>query len=302
MAYRQIPSYNWLRVFEFAARYQSFSRAAEQLSMSSAAVSQQIKSLESHLKQALFIRGPHWVTLTDEGKAFLPVVQQSLSSIETTAAALFGNPNQKPLSIQSNLLFTCSWLSAHLSDFQQQHPHIHLQISTGDDEAEFHNVDKDLQITFGTGPQFNLEGERLFGEYLYPVAIKSIAKKIHGLKDLLDYRLIEISSHRNSWLQLLGQDSEVDLNDTRFCFTDTTLVAVNMAASGMGIALARAPASDQLCKTCAVVPCLDGFSIKSPHEYYLNYPSLAGLSDAANQFRQWLLESIAVEDYTVLSG
>lgn len=299
MAYRQIPSYNWLRVFEYAARYQSFSRAAEQLSMSSAAVSQQIKSLESHLKQPLFVRGPHWVTLTDEGKAFLPVVQQSFASIETTAAALFGNPSQKALSIQSSLMFTCSWLSTRLNDFQLRHPDIHLQLSTSDNEAEFHKADKDLQITFGMGPQFNHEGERLFGEYLYPVATEAIAEKIHCAKDMLDFRLIEITTHRNSWLQLLNQDSEIDLNDTNFCFADNTMVAINMAASGMGIALARAPASDELCKTCKLVPCLDEFGIKSPQEYYLIYPGRAGLSIAAKQFRQWLLDSVDAEGYLV---
>jgi LysR family glycine cleavage system transcriptional activator len=299
MAYRQIPSYNWLRVFEFAARHQNFSRAAEQLSMSSAAVSQQIKSLEAHLKQPLFVRGPHWVTLTDQGKAFLPVVQQSLSSIETTAAALFGNPNQKPLSIHSSLLFSCGWLSVRLNDFQRRNPNIHLQISTGDSEADSGNLDKDLQITFGMGPQFNREGERIFGEYLYPVATEAIARKINRVKDLLDYRLIEISTHRNSWLRLLGQDSAVDFNDIDFCFADNTLLAINMAASGMGIALARAPASDQLCKTCHLVPCLEDFSFKSPQEYYLIYPSLAGLSDPAKQFRQWLIGSVSVEGYSV---
>jgi LysR family glycine cleavage system transcriptional activator len=299
MAYRRIPSYNWLRVFEFAARYQSFTRAAEQLSMSSAAVSQQIKSLEAHLKQPLFIRGAHWVSLTDEGKAFLPVVQQSLSSIETTAAALFGNPSQQPLSIQSSLLFSCSWLSARLNDFQDRHPSVHLQISTAETEAEFGSGGKDLQITFGMGPQPNREGERIFGEYLYPVAIRSIAQNIHDVKDLLDYRLIEISSHRNSWLQVLSQDSEIDLNDTDFCFADNTQLAINMAASGMGIALARAPASDQLCEFCNLLPCIDGFGFKSPQEYYLIYPSLAGLSEAASQFRQWLLDSVSAENYPV---
>jgi LysR family glycine cleavage system transcriptional activator len=299
MAFRQIPSYNWLRVFEFAARYQSFTRAAEQLSMSSAAVSQQIKSLEMHLKQPLFIRGPHSVTLTDKGQAFLPVVQQSLGSIETTAAALFGNPDQSPLSTQCSLMFSCSWLSIRLNDFQQQHPKIDLQISTSEDERGYQNNEKDLIITFGNGPQFSHDGERLFGEYLYPVATQNIADKIHCISDLLNFRLIEIGSHRNSWFQVLNQDSEAEVNDARFSFADNTLVAINMAASGMGIALARAPASDQLCKTCNVKPCLDGFSIKSPQDYYLIYPDRSRLSDAASSFRLWLLDNIAVENYPV---
>ena len=77
------------------------------------------------------------------------------------------------------------------------------------------------------------------------------------------------------------------------------MVAINMAASGMGIALARAPASDELCKTCNLVHCLEGFGIQSPQEYYLIYPGRTGLSAAAKQFRQWLLDCVNAEGYAV---
>ena len=298
MSYRQIPSYNWLRVFEAAARHQSFTRAAEQLAMSSAAVSQQIKALETHLKQPLFERGPHSVALTDAGKAFFPVVQQSLRSIETTAAALFGNPVQKPLSILGSLMFICSWLAPRLHDFQQRYPRVHLQISTTDSEDTALVEQKDLQISFGSGPLFKDEGDRLFGEALYPVAVPRIANKVNTINELLQYQLIEIGSHRNSWFQILSQENDVHISEARFCFADNTLVAINMAASGLGVALARAPASDELCKQCGVIPCLEGFSVVSPQEYYLIYPSLPSMSEAARAFRSWLLEQIADQSCT----
>jgi len=79
---RSIPSLNWLRVFEAAARGESFARAAELLNMSTSAVSQQIKALETHFGTALFKRGPKHVELTDAAHAFLPVVRQSLSTVE----------------------------------------------------------------------------------------------------------------------------------------------------------------------------------------------------------------------------
>ncbi len=295
MKHRQIPSFNWLRVFEAAASNQSFARAADQLAMSPAAVSQQIKALETHLRQPLFERGAHSVTLTDAGKAFLPVVQQSLRSIETTATALFGNPQQQTLSIESSLLFNCSWLAARLPDFQQRHPQVHLQLATSDDVPGYSSGGKDLQITFGLGPSYGQEGDRLYGERLYPVARPDIAAKINSPADLLDYSLVEINTHRTSWFQLLAQDDPALLERARFCFADNTVVAVNLAAAGFGVALARAPASDDLCASAGVVPCLEKFAIKSPQEYYLIYPSLAGLSGAARAFRDWLLATIETE-------
>ena len=294
MSYRQIPSYNWLRVFEAAARLESFSRAADVLAMSPAAVSQQIKALESHLKKPLFTRGPHSVTLTDAGKAFLPTVQQSLNSIDTTAAALFGNPSQSPLSIEASLMFASSWLAPRLNDFQTQYPGIHLQISTSDESPDFSQPGKDIQVSFGNGPTFNQEGDFLFGETLFPVARPEIAKKIKSIKDLCRYRLIEISSHRTSWYQILtAQENLID--QAEFCFADNTVMAMSMAASGMGIALARAPASDYLCETQNLSRCLKDFSLSSPQEYYLVYPSLNGLNKQANQFRDWLLKQCSRE-------
>ena len=85
----RIPSLNWLRVFEAAARTQSFARAAEQLNMSAAAVSQQVKALEGHLGSALFQRHAHAVSLTEAGRAYLPSVQQSLLMLGNATDGLF---------------------------------------------------------------------------------------------------------------------------------------------------------------------------------------------------------------------
>ncbi|MFT5504231.1 MAG: LysR family glycine cleavage system transcriptional activator [Gammaproteobacteria bacterium] len=290
MAFRQIPSYNWLRVFEAAARFQSFTRAADSLAMSPAAVSQQIKSLEIHLSQPLFIRGPKSVSLTDAGKAFLPVVQQSLRAIETTAAALFGNPEQETLSVSSSLLFNCSWLANRIKFFQTGHPHVHVQLTTADDIPGYSWGEKDLQITYAIGPAYNQEGDRLFGETLYPVAHKDIASQIKSHSDLLNFQLIEINTHRTSWFQVLSEDNSDHIGQARFCFADNTVLALSMAAAGFGIALARAPASDDLCNQFGLVPCLPGFSINSTQSYYLIYNSLDNLSPVARSFRNWIIE------------
>lgn len=113
----RIPFLNWLRVFEAAARTESFARAAAQLNMSPAAVSQQVKALETQLGTPLFQRHAHAVTLTEAGRAFLPSVQQSLLLLETATTGLFGASRQQRLFVQSVLLFAHGILAPALPRF-----------------------------------------------------------------------------------------------------------------------------------------------------------------------------------------
>lgn len=310
MSFTRIPSLNWLRVFEAAARTESFVQAANLLGMSPPAVSQQIKSLESYLGKPLFERGPRSVTLTDAGRAFLPAVQQSFQSVETTAAALFGRPSHEPLTVQASLILACSWLSARLGKFREAYPEVQLQVMTGNDIEDFRRSDADLRIVFGTGPEIGEEGERLFGEWLYPVATPGIVAGIHSPRDLLRHRLIEITTHRTGWfqvLQALGTSEEnmenpgleeIDIAAADICFADTTQLSLALAAEGYGIALARAPATDRLLELYGLMPCISQrsggktqspFAIEGSRAYYLTYPSLSGLPPAGRKFRDWLI-------------
>jgi LysR family glycine cleavage system transcriptional activator len=295
MAIRRIPSLNWLRVFETAARAESFARAAQLLNMSAPAVSQQIKALEAHLNTPLFERGPRSVTLTRAGEAFLPAVQQALRSVETTAASLFGTPSGEPLSVQASLMFACSWLAPRLGAFQARHPEVLLQMMTANqnEDEDFLRKAADLQIVFGTDPGRGGDEDLLFGEVLTPVAVPALAGEIERPEDLLDQRLIEIATHRSGWLQVLETAQDADLSRARFCFADTTQLALAMAAGGFGIALARAPATDALVETYGLVPCLENLTIQGGQSYYLVYPARAALAPAARAFRTWLLEETA---------
>ena len=135
MTQSRIPSLNWLRVFEAAAREENFARAAEKLNMSAPAVSQQIKALENHLGRSLFQRLPQKVRLTPAGAAFLPVVQQSLASVETTAAALFGSKIQTTITLQAVTLLAASWLPKHLAAFEAAHPRLRVNVITAETQS-----------------------------------------------------------------------------------------------------------------------------------------------------------------------
>ena len=295
MPYRRIPSLNWLRVFEAAARKQSFSGAAQILNMSPAAVSQQIKALETHLKAQLFERGPRTVTLTDSGASFLPVVRQSLASMETTAASLFGHEGASSVTIQATLIFATSWLAPRLPAFARAHPDIELHLMGGYRDTDIDREGPDLYIVYGGTARSWGHSDPLFGETIYPVATPEIAATIDAPTDLLEHRIIEISTHRASWSQLLEILGLPGLAAARSCFADTSEIALEMAAAGYGIALARAPATDRRVEGHGLVRCLDGPDLQGDEAYHLIYRSPAALSPAARRFRDWLLEETAAQ-------
>ncbi len=288
----RIPSLNWLRVFEAAARTESFARAAAQLNMSAAAVSQQVKALETQLGTPLFHRHAHAVTLTEAGRAYLPSVQQSLLMLETATTGLFGESREQRLFVQSVLLFAHGVLAGGLPEFQAAHPQVSLALSTGNMAADFANQFTDLQIVFGNPSLFGTEGDELLREVLYPVAPPEIGAQIQSPQDLFRFPLIEVSTHRASWVQLF-ESLRLPHGQARYFFADNSLMAAELSAQGMGIALARAPASDAVVKASGLVRCLPEIEVPGQEAYHLIYPDRGAMRPAAKLFRDWLLDYVA---------
>ena len=288
---QKIPSLNWLRVFEAAARMENFARAAEILDMSTSAVSQQIKALEQHLGEQLFERGARHVELTDIGHAFLPAVRQALRTVEETATSLFGQDKENTLVLQVVQLFMTGWLAPRLSGFAGRHPRVQLHLTVAYRDQDVQRAGAELKILFGPVHRSWAQCDRLFDETIYPVANRELVQTMNSVDDLLQQRLIQISTHRVNWNQIL-QRAGVDSIPTRqFCFTEDTTTALTLAASGYGIALARSPTSDDLADKLGLVRCsIEG--LESSEAYYLVYQNIESLSPAAVQFRDWLLKLI----------
>ena len=287
MVNRRIPSLNWLRVFEIAARTESFARAAEALNMSAPAVSQQIRALETWLGRKLFERQPRSVRLTEAGRAFLPVVANAIGSVETTAASLFGRQGAQPLIVRASILFASGWLGPRIASFTQANPKIQLSVVAAMSENDYRRPDAEVSITFGLPPDIGQTGSTLFGETLIPVTTPEIAANIRSPIDLLRYPLIEVSSHQATWYRLLP-DPHLWPVQPRFHYTDSTLIALSFASMGAGIALARAPATDALVAQQGLVPCLENHAEPGIEKYHVVYRKMPKLSPAASAFVTWL--------------
>ena len=288
----RVPSLNWLRVFEAAARTQSFARAAGQLNMSAAAVSQQVKALESHVGAALFERYPQSVRLTEAGRAYLPAVAQALGVLEVATEGLFGAPRDQPLYVQSVLLFAQGILAQGLGAFQAAHPRVQLMLTTGNSVEDFARGFQDLRIVFGGPDQFGGAHDPLIGETLWPVALPGVAARTGSAAALVEEVLIEVPTHRAGWDHVLAE-LRVGPGPRRMLYADSTIMAASLAAAGAGVMLARSPASDVMVRAMGLVPCLDGVAVPGREMYHLVYPDRAGLRPAAAAFRGWLLDHVA---------
>ncbi|WP_299848557.1 LysR family transcriptional regulator [uncultured Roseovarius sp.] len=284
-----VPSLNWLRVFEAAARCESFARAAAQLNMSAAAVSQQIRALEERLGAPLFERHAHAVTLTEVGRSYLPSVQQALLTLENATDGLFGAARAQQLFVQSVLIFAQGVLARGYQGFTGAHPDISLSLTTGNLPYEFTRGFTDLQVIFGNPQAYGAESDRLMGERLFPVARPEVAKVITAPVDLLQHRLIDVATHRAGWPYVFERIGLLP-GRARYLYADSTIMAMALAAEGVGVALARAPASDKAMREAGLVPCLPGVTAEGREAYHLVYPDRAGLRPPARAFRDWLLD------------
>ena len=113
---KRLPPLNWLRAFEASARHLNFTQAAAELHMTQAAISQQIKGLESSLGYALFTRLPRGLSLTDAGKSYIPAVKEAIEKLAVATDEIFGQTRGKMLSIRVNPVFYNAWLAPKLAD------------------------------------------------------------------------------------------------------------------------------------------------------------------------------------------
>ena len=194
--------------------------------------------------------------------------------------------------LQVDLLFFTGWLAPRLPDFEQRYPRVQLHLTGAYRDQDFQRAGAELKILFGPVHRSWAQCDRLFGETIYPVADAATAAAIESVDDLLERRLIQISTHRINWNQILQAAGIESIPTRQLCFSEGTPMALAMAASGYGIALARAPTTDELLASLGLEPVSVCPGLGSSEAYYLIYQNVESLSPAAAGFRDWLLAQV----------
>lgn len=287
----RIPSLNWLRVFDAAARHQSFASAGRELNMSAAGVSQQILALETYLKKPLFVRSANRVKLTTEGNEFLPTVQASLRAIETKAAALFPRKDVERVSIVASQLMTMSWLPRVISVFEQSNPSIHVDLLMEDIPRNF---EPDLAIRFDEDPALVRHPGWLMGMTQVVVGRPDDVERIKGPEALLSFRLLDVRSHAEGWNTLLARYAGLlDERTLKIDAIETTPLALAIVNQGLVLALVPWPASRHLAQSLGLVVCTTIPGVSGLGNYYIEQPSGRGSRPAVQALVHALRQAAA---------
>src|SRR5258708_24051111 len=142
---------NGLKAFEAAARHLSFTRAADELHVTQAAVSHQVKALEQRLGVKLFRRLPKSLRLTDEGQALLPELRDAFERIARALNRVTSAQGAAALSVSTLTTFALTWLVRRLPPFQARHPAIDVPLNTTGRMVDFAREDVDVAVRYGAG-------------------------------------------------------------------------------------------------------------------------------------------------------
>ena len=167
---RRLPPLNALRAFEAAARHLNFSRAADELSVTPGAVSQQIQNLEDYVGAALFKRTPKGLLLTDAAQTALPALREAFDRLAEAASLLTAAVDGRRLTLTAPPSFAAKWLVPRLGAFEQAHPQVDVWLSAGIELVDLTAGEVDIAIRYGAGRYPGLEVKRLFSETVIPVA------------------------------------------------------------------------------------------------------------------------------------
>lgn len=280
---------NALLVFVTAARAQNMTRAAERLHLTVSALSHQVRTLEQRLGCRLFVRGPRGLKLTAEGELLLERVAPHLDAIERALRPLYAR-RDSALSLSALPSMASSWLVPRLPRFVAQHPDVELNLDSSIERVDFADGRFDGALRYGPGDWPGVNAERLFEEWLTPVASPALlaARKPPRLAELGDWPLLCPDDPWPRWFEQYGGSEPARYVAT---FSDSeTLQRATLA--GMGVSLGRATLIRPLIDSGLLVA-LFPERMKARYAHYLVYPNRSLEHPGFTAFRDWILAEAA---------
>lgn len=286
----RFPPMNTLRAFEAAARTLSFTKAAEELFVTQAAISHQIKTLEDALGVKLFKRLNRALMLTEEGQAFLPPVRDALDLIAGGVQKLARVDATGPLFVTTLPSFAAGWLVPRLPRFRALHPEIEVRLTASERLVDFDRDDVDVAVRYGRGIYPNLVVERFMEEELFPVCAPRLTQEgPHPLKTLddLKYHTLlhdEMDVGWDVWLKAAGLH---DVNAKAGPGFDMSALVTQAAIDGQGVALGRSTLVAGALEAGLLVRPFD-LTLPIDWAYYVVCPPESYDRPKVRAFREWL--------------
>ena len=299
---RFIPGTGSLRAFEAAGRHLNFTRAAEELHLTPAAISHQIKEFEDQLGQRLIERTSRSMRLTPAGEILHAAVSEALDGLGRAASRLQRGRDASRLKVSASTSIAAKWLVPRLDDYMQTTPGADVQLDVSDRVRDFIQDDIDVAIRFGNGHYPAYRADRLFDNTIFPVcspALLTSKKPLQHPRDLLQHRLIHVEWSGQgvtwpNWRMWMLAAGVSDFNETRGLHLDNSGLALQAAIDGQGVALGDSSlVSDDLAAVRLVQPF--ALTIKGPAQfaYYVISRMETQNDPLVRSFREWILDEAA---------
>ena len=288
---RRLPPLNSLKSFEAAGRLLSFTRAANELNVTQAAVSHQIKVIEDFLGLSLFIRYPRKLALTEQGRLLLPEVIEAFDKVSNAIGAISQESSSKMISVRLAPSFAAKWLSPRLKYFWLQHPEIDLCLYHAHPAVEFDREQIDIAVTYGKGDWPGVVADPILSLDFYPVctpAFMSNDRPLSNIDNLRYYSLLHDANYEcwADWLKLAGLQ---EINANKGTIIDDTNVLIQAAVDGQGVALGSSTFVQDLLDSGRLIKPFD-ITLVNEFAYYVVCPEAHLKNPSVQAFKDWLLD------------
>jgi DNA-binding transcriptional LysR family regulator len=283
-----------LQQFVLVARLGNLSRAAAQANLTVSALSHQMRQLEERLERRLFERGPRGVTLTVDGCGLLEAVGGHFDGIEHALAA-YRTRHHDALTLSASPGIMSSWLVPRLPRLVAAHPELELSLQSGSTLVNFEREPVDVALRYGRGEWAGLHSERLFGEWIAPVAAPELVARMGDTdpRDLSRWPLLGEPAPSTRWDDWFNRSG--GMRPKRYVAQFDSLDALRHAAlEGLGVALGRMVTSKSLIDAGRLQVLGENY-LAVKEAYWLVYPSRSQEHRGLQLFREWLLAE--ADDY-----
>ena len=299
MQFSRLPL-NALRAFDAAARHMSFKLAAEELHVTPAALSYQIRSLEDLLQVKLFERSNRKVALSPAGARLYPGTRDAFQRLSAAVEQVAPDHDDHVLVISAGPAFSAKWLAPRLSRFLELHPDLDPRISANLIKSDFANEQIDVAVRFGGGDYPDLKSILLMEDAVTPMCSPDLVsddRRIRNLNDLANFTLIHDDSlkpfpHAPGWKTWLEHAGVNDIDAERGLRFNHADHALDAAIEGAGVVMGRTVLGDRDLRLGRLVKPFD-LEIPLQYSFYLVAPPDKWDNANVAAFRTWMREEIS---------
>jgi LysR family transcriptional regulator, glycine cleavage system transcriptional activator len=294
---RRLPPLNAVRAFEAAARHLSFTKAADELNVTQAAVSHQVKALEERLGVVLFRRLNRGLILTEAGASYLRELEDILDRLEQATERLRASEATGILTVSTGTSFASKWLVPRLQRFRDRRPDIDVRIDADDSLTDFRRDNVDLAIRYGRGVYPGLSSTKLLQDIVFPVCSPQLLEGPHPLRepsDLKHHTLLHDKDVVEDWLTWLRTAGVTDVDPSRGPTFSHSAMLIEAAIAGQGVALGRRSMVARDLREGRLVQPFP-LSLEAQFCYWIVCPESSAEKPKIAEFRAWLLDEAASE-------